>query len=60
MILQLFDLIARIIKIVLLSAVYSTIVFFILFLVFKYTKSRLLENLLHRPFWKWVLLHLLI
>ncbi|MBK7884276.1 MAG: hypothetical protein IPJ81_11125 [Chitinophagaceae bacterium] len=60
MFLQWFDLFARIIKTIILSTVYTTLIFFILFLVYKKIKNKWLENRMKHKFKNWLLAHFLI
>ena len=60
MFLQLFGLIALIVKIITLSSVYTTIIFIALYLISKKTKSNWLENRIKRMFRNWLFLHFII
>jgi hypothetical protein len=60
MIMQWFDLAFRIIKIILLSTVYASIIIFILYLIFKKAKNTWLSNRMNHKFKNWLLIHLII
>jgi hypothetical protein len=60
MFLQWFDLITRIIKIVILSTVYTTVLFLVLIAVFKKSKNEWLKNRMNHKVRNWLLLHFLI
>jgi heme/copper-type cytochrome/quinol oxidase subunit 2 len=60
MFLQIFELIARIIKTILLSTVYTTLVFLLLFFISTKVKSKWLEKRKKHKFRNWLLIHFLI
>ena len=60
MFLQLLGLIALIVKIIVLSAAYTTIIFIALYFITKKTKSNWLENRMKRKFRNWLFLHFVI
>ncbi len=60
MFLQLFGLIALIIKIIVLSTVYTTIVFLLLYLISKNTKNKWIENRMKRKIRNWLFVHFII
>jgi len=60
MFLQWFDLFARIIKIVILSTIYSTVIFAVLVLVLRGRKNVWLENRMKHKTKNWLLTHFLI
>lgn len=57
---QWIDLILRIVKIIILSTVYSTVIILILILVLKKTKNKWLEKRLNHKVRNWLLVHFLI
>ena len=60
MFLQLFGLIGLILKIIVLSAIYATIIFIVLYLISKRTKTRWLQNRMKRGIRNWLFLHFVI
>ena len=60
MILQWFDIIVRIIKIIILSTVYTTLIFLILMLIQRKIKNKWLENRMKRKIRNWLLIHFLV
>lgn len=60
MIMQWFDLAFRILKIILLSTVYASIILLFSYLISKKTKNSWLTNRMNHKFRNWLLLHLII
>lgn len=60
MIMQWFDLVFRIMKIIILSSAYASIIIFIFYLISKKTQNKWLHNKMKYKFINWLLLHFII